>query len=109
LWWAGTLELPEDWLNDGANAYLVQVTEGPVLYESEFLLVRAPSIAQLLAMKLAAWRDDIDRKDARLLLSKLHGTFEELRAQIEPLVLPAQRDKASYAFEDLWEAVHGIK
>ena len=105
---AGTLELPEDWLNDGAKAYLVQVTEGPVLYESEFLLVRAPSIAQLLAMKLAAWRDDIDRKDARRLLSKLHGTFEELRAQIEPLVLPAQRDKASYAFEAQTRCFGGI-
>ena len=58
--------------------------------------MRAPSIVQLLAMKLAAWRDDIDRKDARLLLSKLHGTFEEVRAQM-----------ASYAFEDLWESVHG--
>jgi hypothetical protein len=104
---AGMLELPPDWLNDGAKAYLVQVTDGPVLYESEFLLVRAPSIVQLLAMKLAAWRDDIDRKDARLLLSKVHGTFEEVREQIEPLVLPNQRDKASYAFEDLWESVHG--
>ena len=104
---AGSLALPDDWLNDGAKAYLVQVTTGPVLYESKFLLVRAPSTAQLLAMKLAAWRDDIDRKDARLLLSKLNGTLEEVRALIEPLVLPNQRDKASYALEDLWESVHG--
>ena len=93
---AGSLSLPDDWLNDGAKAYLVQVTLGPVLYESKFLLVRAPSTAQLLAMKLAAWRDD-----------KLNGTLEEIRALIEPLVLPNQRDKASYALEDLWESVHG--
>ena len=58
-------------------------------------------------MKLAAWRDEIDRNDARLLLSKLQGTYEEIRALIEPLVLPQQRDKASYAFEDLWGSVHG--
>jgi len=58
-------------------------------------------------MKLAAWRDDIDRQDARLLLSKLNGTLEEVRALIEPLVLPNQRDKASYALEDLWESIHG--
>jgi hypothetical protein len=32
-----------------------------------------PSIAQLLAMKLAAWRDAIDRADAQLLLSKAEG------------------------------------
>jgi uncharacterized nucleotidyltransferase DUF6036 len=104
---AGALELPDDWLNDGAKAYLVRITEGPVLYQSGSLLVRAPSIAQLLAMKLAAWRDEIDRNDARLLLSKLPGTFEEIRALIDPLVLPHQRDKASYALEDLWESIHG--
>ena len=104
---AGSLLLPEDWLNDGAKAYLVRITEGPVLYESDSLMVRAPSIAQLLAMKLAAWRDEIDRNDARLLLSKLQGPFEEIRALVEPLVLPHQRDKASYALEDLWESVHG--
>ena len=104
---ADALELPRDWLNDGAKAYLVTVTEGPVLYESAALLVRAPSIAQLLAMKLAAWRDEIDRSDARLLLSQLPGSLEDVRALIEPLVLPYQRDKASYALEDLWESIHG--
>jgi hypothetical protein len=104
---AGSLALPEDWLNDAAKAYLVTITEGPVVYKSKSLLVRAPSIAQLLAMKLAAWRDDIDSSDARLLLSHLHGSIEEIRALIEPMILPHQRDKASYALEDLWESIHG--
>jgi hypothetical protein len=104
---AGSLMLPEDWLNDAAKAYLVTVTEGPVVYTSKSLLVRAPSIAQLLAMKLAAWRDDIDRSDARLLLAQLNGSMEEIRALIEPMVLPHQLDKASYALEDLWESMHG--
>ncbi|HET9956926.1 MAG TPA: DUF6036 family nucleotidyltransferase [Polyangiaceae bacterium] len=104
---AGSLDLPEDWLNDGAKAYIVTLTEGPILYESESLLVRAPSIAQLLAMKLAAWRDEIDRSDARLLLSNVQGSLEDVRALIEPLVLPHQRDKAAYALDDLWESIHG--
>jgi hypothetical protein len=104
---AGSLALPEDWLNDAAKAYLVTITQGPVVYTSQSLLVRAPSIAQLLAMKLAAWRDDIDRSDARLLLSHLQGSMEEIRALTEPMILPHQRDKASYALEDLWESIHG--
>jgi len=83
------------------------ITEGPVVYTSKSLLVRAPSIVQLLAMKLAAWRDDIDRNDARLLLSHVHGSLEEIRALMEPMILPHQRDKASYALEDLWESIHG--
>lgn len=89
------------------KGFLVGVTEGPVLYESDYLVARAPSTAQLLAMKLAAWRDAIDRDDARLLLSKMAGSMQEVWVAIEPSVPAPQRDKASYAFEDLWEAIHG--
>jgi hypothetical protein len=104
---ARQLGLPEDWLNDAAKGFLVGVTEGPVLYESDYLVARAPSTAQLLAMKLAAWRDAIDRDDARLLLSKMAGSMQEVWVAVEPFVPAPQRDKASYAFEDLWEAIHG--
>jgi hypothetical protein len=104
---AGKLDLPEDWLNDGAKGFLVCATEGAVLYESEFLVARAASTAQLLAMKLAAWRDAIDRADARLLLSHMSGSMEEVWAAVESLVPPPQLDKSWYAFQDLWEALHG--
>src|SRR4051812_33750788 len=50
VWVARDLELPEDWLNDGAKAYFVSLSEGDVVHESESLLVRAVSIEQLLAM-----------------------------------------------------------
>ena len=53
---ADSLGLPTDWLNDGAKGYLVGVSAGKVLYQSPVLTVRAASVAQLLAMKLAAWR-----------------------------------------------------
>jgi hypothetical protein len=51
---AARLDLPGDWLNDGAKGYLVGVTTGDTLYESQALRVRAASTGQLLAMKLAA-------------------------------------------------------
>jgi hypothetical protein len=104
---AGQLDLPADWLNDGAKAYLVQLSTGETLYESSALTVRAASTAQLLAMKLAAWRDAIDRSDARLLLSKLDGSREKIWSAAEPFVPSVARDKARYAFDDLWESVHG--
>jgi len=104
---ARELELPEDWLNDSAKGYFVGVSEGDVVYESESLLVRAVSTEQLLGMKLAAWRDAIDRADARLLLSQLEGSAEQTWAQVEPFVPRGQVDKASYAFDDLWEAMYG--
>jgi len=103
---AHRLNLPLDWLNDNAKGYLVAVTTGRILYESEWLNIRAASNARLLAMKLAAWRDAIDRADARLLLSQMSGSAEEIWSAIRPFVPPHLIDKASYAFEDLWEATH---
>jgi Nucleotidyltransferase of unknown function (DUF6036) len=101
------LDLPNDWLNDSAKGYLVGVTKGDVLFESRGLMVRAASTAQLLAMKLAAWRDAIDRSDARLLLSQMVGSPEDIWTTIKPFVPVHQLDKAAYAFEDLWETLHG--
>ena len=101
------LDLPEDWLNDGAKGFMTRVTEGTVLYKSEALVARAASVEQLLAMKLAAWRDAIDRADARLLLSRIEGSIQEVWARLEPFVPPPLLDKASYALHDLWESIHG--
>jgi len=67
---AERLDLPNDWLNDGAKGYFVGLTTGAVLYQSPALTVHAASTAQLLAMKLSAWRDAVDRADARLLLCR---------------------------------------
>jgi hypothetical protein len=104
---ADRLGLPTDWLNDAAKGYFVGVSAGSVLYESPNLIVRAAATEQLLAMKLAAWRDAIDRADAALLLSHLDGSAHEIWSTVERFVPPNLLDKASYAFEDLWEAMHG--
>lgn len=104
---AERLELPNDWLNDGAKGYFVGVTTGKILFDSSSLRVYAASTEQLLAMKLAAWRDAIDRADARLLLSQIGGSVAEVWRAVERFVPPHDRDKASYALEDLWEAMHG--
>ena len=104
---ARELDLPEDWLNDGAKGYFTAISEGEVLYESASLLVRSVTTEQLLGMKLAAWRDAIDRSDARLLLSKLSGSAEEIWRRVEPFIPRNYVDKASYAFDDLWESMYG--
>ena len=103
---AQRLDLPDDWLNDGAKGYFVGVTKGDVLYNSDSLSVQAASTQQLLAMKLCAWRDAIDRSDARLLLSQMPGSFDEIWDAIRPFVPAHQVDKASYALQDLWELLH---
>lgn len=104
---ARELKLPDDWLNDAAKGYFVAISEGEIVYESPSLIVRAVTTEQLLGMKLAAWRDAIDRGDAHLLLSRLKGSAEEIWTRVEPFVPPAYLDKASYAFQDLWESTYG--
>lgn len=104
---AASLDLPDDWLNDGAKGYLKGILPGEVLLDRPALLVRALGPPQLLAMKLSAWRDDVDISDARLLLPEVRGTREEVWNAVEPFLVPGRELKARFAFEDLWESVHG--
>jgi hypothetical protein len=104
---ASMLGLPPDWLNDGAKGYAHGLALGKELLRSGRLTVRALAVEQLLAMKLSAWRDDVDIADARLLLSKIEGGREDVWARVEPYVVPGRQLKAQYAFLDLWEDRHG--
>jgi hypothetical protein len=104
---ADRLDLPEDWLNDAAKGYVRGLSLGPVLIETPSVVVRTLAPEQLLAMKLAAWRDDVDVDDARLLISKLPGDRDLVWSRIEPHLLPGRELKARYAFDDLWEERRG--
>ena len=99
--------LPLDWLNDGAKGYLVGISEGDVVYSAPGIVVKSPSIAQLLAMKLSAWRDDVDIADAHRLLQNLPGEQQQVWQMVEPFLVPGAELKARYAFLDLWETIYG--
>ena len=100
---------PEDWLNDGAKGYLVGISNGPILFQAAGIEARAPAIEQLVAMKLSAWRDDIDISDARRLLEEVGKgrKRDELWQSIEPYLVKGDRLTAQYAFLDLWESIYG--
>lgn len=100
---------PEDWLNDAAKGYLVGVSPGPKILVRQGIEVQSPSVAQLLAMKLSAWRDDVDIADARRLLQELGqaGGRENVWASVQPFLVPGNELKAEYAFLDLWEGLYG--
>jgi hypothetical protein len=104
---ATALELPSDWLNDAAKGYVHGLSLGRVLLDTPTLLVRTLSSMQLLAMKLSAWRDDLDVEDARRLLEECRGARENVWRAVEPHVVPGREMKARYAFDDLWESAHG--
>lgn len=100
---AASLDLPADWLNDGAKGYVHGWAPGEVVLVTPSLVVRALAPQQLLAMKLSAWRDDVDIEDARLLLTKLSGERDTVWGMVEPHLVPGRELKARYAFDDLWE------
>ena len=104
---AASLDLPDDWLNDGAKAYLHGVAPGDVVVDRPSLLVRALAVHQLLAMKLSAWRDDVDIEDAALLLSRMAADKDDVWRAVEPFLIPGHELKARYAFDDLWDARRG--
>jgi hypothetical protein len=104
---AQELNLHQDWLNDGAKGYFIGISQGNTLLRSPGIIVRSPSVTQLLAMKLSAWRDDVDISDARRLLQELKGTQAEIWSEIIPFLLPGRELKAQYAFMDLWETLYG--
>ena len=102
---ASELELPEDWLNDGAKGFLNGLTIGPLLLSAPGIQVHQVTAEQLLAMKLSAWRDDTDINDARRLLLEFPNlALEALWTTIEPFVIRGEELKARYALEDLWNA-----
>ncbi len=94
---------PEDWLNDGAKGFLIGLSVGETILTAPGIVVRRPALAQLLAMKLSAWRDDVDIADARRLLQEMAGDQATIWSQVKPYLIPGQELKASYAFLDLWE------
>lgn len=100
-------EWPHDWLNDGAKGFLVGLSPGPVVFSGPGIEVRRPAIEQLLAMKLSAWRDDVDIADARCLLQDLSGSRDQIWESVEPYLTPGNQMKAQYAFADLWETLYG--
>ena len=58
----------DDCFNDSAKGYLVGVTRGRKLLSAPGIDVWQPLPEQLLAMKLAAWRDSTDIADSRRIL-----------------------------------------
>ena len=77
-----------------------------LLFESRGIRVYRPAVEQLLAMKLSAWRDDIDITDAALLLRLLRANSnrETIWDLVVPYLVPGRELKAQFAFEDLWES-----
>ena len=79
---------------------------GQQVFISTGIVVSVPATEQLLAMKLCAWRDDVDIADARRLIVDLPRNREDIWKRIEPYLFPGRELTAKYAYDDLREAIH---
>ncbi len=83
------------------------IEAGRVLFEAPGITVRSPPLAQMLALKLSAWRDDVDMADAEIILRAMDGAREALWTQVAAYLPRGHALKAQYAFDELWEEIHG--
>jgi len=104
---AGPLGLPERWLNDDVKRFILRATDGPIVFPRKAFTVRAASTGHLLAMKLAARRDEVDIADARLLLGKVPSDLDTVWSLIGGTLPESAPAQARYYLEDLYENLHG--
>lgn len=106
---AREFDLADEWLNQSAHrAGLltgVESIDENVSFPLKNIKLVAPRTAHLLAMKLAAFRGQIDREDALLLVRLLLKTYDRnaIENVVGGLVLPNKRSQSYYNLETLWE------
>lgn len=93
------------WISDDAARFAPTVSTGPVVHESLGILVRSVSDEQLLAMKLDAMRDDVDRADAVAVAVRLGFDQVSTELAIAPYVPHDRYKRACYELDDLWPEV----
>ena len=75
---------PDHWLNDAAKAYLIGLSVGEIVFSAPGIIVKRPSFAQLLAMKLSAWRPQTGDERVLAAAASLIELFAERSKQNPP-------------------------
>ena len=112
---AGEFGWNDDWLNDAAKGYVGVPALGPIIFSAAGITVRMLAVEQQLALKLAAWRDDVDFEDALRLLRELvpdgppiaADAADIVRERVDPYFPKGSELKACYALEELIELFNG--
>jgi predicted nucleotidyltransferase len=101
--------LPARWLSDEAARFVRVVSKGPLLFEGPGIRVHAVSLEQLLASKLDAMRDDVDRLDAVIVAARLGLAQSSLELAIAPYLRPERYKRACDELEDIWQEVEDAR
>jgi len=106
--------LDSQWLNQQAMAASLIVAPKLVdkmVFATRSLILEAPPVEHMLAMKITAYRSHKDWDDAALLLKRMErsglSSVEDVWSFVGGFVPVAKRMTAKYNLEDLWDRVHG--
>ena len=105
---AGEFSWPEDWLNDDASQFVDEL-EYDNLFPIPGIEVYIASTAQMLGLKLSAWRGGVDTEDASSLLQRMSGSREEIWRAVRPFLVPGYQATAEDAFDSLWIDTYGYE
>lgn len=97
--------LPANWLSDDAAKLVPKVTVGRLLFQASGIRLHALALEQLLATKLDAMRDDVDRADAVIVAAELGFTLTSTELAIAPHLKPERYNRACAELRDIWEEV----
>lgn len=97
---------PGDWLNDDVGQFVDEL-EYDNLFPIPGIEVYIASTAQMMALKLSAWRGGVDTMDAESLLKEMSGSREEIWMAVRPFVVPGNLATAEDAFDALWTDTYG--
>lgn len=111
---AAEFDLDPTWLNQQAMTASLIVRPKLVdkkVFATRSLLLEAPPIEHMLAMKITAYRSHKDWEDAALLLKRMEraglSSVEDVWTVVGGFVPVAKRMTSRYNLEDLWDRVHG--
>ena len=104
--------LDAKWLNEAAARYVTRRSDGPVVLQSRGITVRHATAAQLLGMKLMAWRSITDQQDSRDILRHLieetgAASVDDVWEMIKAYVLANKITQARDNLDDIWQEAYG--
>jgi len=106
-------DLPPRWLSDEATRFVAGVagcSRGQLVFDAPGIRAYAVALEQLLASKLDAMRDDVDRADAIAVASALGLALDSTELAIAPYLRAERYQRACQELRDIWlEVEHACR
>lgn len=97
------------WLSDEASRFAPRVSKGALIFDANGVRIHSVALEQLLASKLDAMRDDVDRNDAIVVAAKLGLARSSTELAISPYVPQERLVRACEELADIWQEVEDAR